>query len=83
MENWYRIQAALLAAVVCLALAIAVLLRSRHTVPPSRYALLAFNLVAWFVADSLVLGELVGETAGLALRGVIAAAMPGTAPRSW
>lgn len=76
MENWYRIQAALLAAVVCLALAIAVLLRSRHTVPPSRYALLAFNLVAWFVADSLVLGELVGETAGLALRGVIAAAMP-------
>lgn len=76
MENWYRIQAALLAAVVCLALAIAVLLRSRHTVPPSRYAVLAFNLVAWFVADSLVLGELIGETAGLALRGVVAAGMP-------
>ncbi len=76
MENWYRIQAALLAAVVCLALAIAVLLRGRPTVPPSRFATLALNLVAWFIADALVLGEIFYGTAGLALRGIFAAAMP-------
>lgn len=78
MENWYRIQAALLAAVVCLALAIAVLLRGRPTVPPSRFAMLAFNLVAWYVADALVLGEMVHGTAGLALRGILATALPGS-----
>lgn len=78
MENWYRIQAALLAAVVCLALAVAVLLRGRPTVPPSRFAALAFNLVAWFVADALVLGELLTDTTGLALRGLLAAALPAT-----
>jgi len=76
VENWYRIQAALLAAVVCLALAIAVLLRSRPTVPPSRFAALAFNLVAWFVADALVLGEILSDTSGLALRGILAAILP-------
>jgi len=76
MENWYRIQAALLAAVVCLALAIAVLLRSRPTVPPSRFAALALNLVAWFVADALVLGESLSDASGLALRGVLAAILP-------
>lgn len=65
-----------MAAVVCLALAIAVILRGRRTVPPSRFALLGFNLVAWFVADALVLGEIIGETSGLALRGVIAAGLP-------
>lgn len=78
MENWYRIQAALLAAVVCLALAVAVLLRGRPTVPPSRFAALGFNLVAWFVADALILGELVTDTTGLALRGMLAAAIPAT-----
>ncbi len=76
MENWYRIQAALLAAVVCLALAIAVLLRRSPTVPPSRFATLALNLVMWFVSDALVLGEIAGETTGLALRGMLAAALP-------
>lgn len=78
MENWYRIQAALLAAVVCLALGVAVLLRGRPTVPPSRFAALALNLVAWFVVDAIVLGELLATSSGLALRAITAGLLPST-----
>lgn len=76
MENWYRIQAALLAAVVCLALGVAVLLRNRPAVPPSRYAALAMNLFAWFVVDAIVLAELMGPRSGMALRGITAGFLP-------
>ncbi|MFO0744108.1 MAG: ATP-binding protein [Myxococcota bacterium] len=78
MENWYRIQAALLAAVVCTTLAIAVLLRSRRNLPSGRFATLAFNLVAWFVVDALMLSELIGVRTGSALSGIVAGAMPTT-----
>lgn len=76
MENWYRIQAALLAAVVCLALGVAVLLRSRPAVPPSRFAALALNLCAWFVVDAIVLAELMGPRSGIALRAITAGFLP-------
>ncbi len=78
MESWYRIQSALLAAIVCLALGVAVLLRSRPAVPPSRFAALALNLVAYFLFDAVVLAELVGDVAGLGLRALAAAALPST-----
>ncbi|MCC6620550.1 MAG: hypothetical protein IT385_04810 [Deltaproteobacteria bacterium] len=78
MENWYRIQAALLAAVVCTTLAVAVLLRGRRNLPSSRFAALALNLVAWFVVDALDLSELLGSRAGAALRGIVAGTLPTT-----
>jgi two-component system sensor histidine kinase HydH len=78
LESWYRIQSALLAAIVCLALGVAVLLRSRPAVPPSRFAALALNLVVYFLFDAVVLAELVGGVAGLALRGLAAGALPST-----
>lgn len=46
--------------------------------PPSRFAALALNLVAWFIVDALVLGELVGATAGLALRTITVAPLAST-----
>jgi signal transduction histidine kinase len=61
-----------------LALAVAVLLRGRPTVPPSRFAALALNLVAWFVLDALVLAELMTEASGLALQGIVAGFLPST-----
>lgn len=63
---------------MCLALAVAVLLRGRPTVPPSRFAALALNLVAWFVLDALVLAELMTEASGLALQGIVAGFLPST-----
>jgi len=78
LENWYRIQAALLAAVVCTTLAVAVLLRGRRNLPSGRFAALAFNLVAWFVLDALFLSELLGARAGAALRGIVAGTLPST-----
>ncbi|MBL8785717.1 MAG: hypothetical protein JNJ59_12485 [Deltaproteobacteria bacterium] len=61
-----------------MALAVAVLLRGRPTVPPSRFAALALNLVAWFVLDALVLAELMTEASGLALQGIVAGFLPST-----
>ena len=78
MENWYRIQAALVAAVVCMALAVAVLLRSRRNMPSGRYATLALNLMAWFVVDAVALSELVDPISGEALRGIVGGALPST-----
>jgi two-component system sensor histidine kinase HydH len=78
VENWYRIQAALLAAVVCLALGIAVLLRSRPAVPPSRFAALALNLCVWFVVDAIALAELMSISGGIALRAIAAGFLPMT-----
>lgn len=67
MENWYRIQAALLAAVVCGALGIAVMLRGRRQGEGRPFGMLALNFVAWFVVDALGLSELVSQvtTSGL------------------
>ena len=78
MENWYRIQAALLAAVVCTTLAVAVMLRARRNLPSGRFAALAFNIVAWFVLDALILSELVTPVSAAALRGIVAGFLPTT-----
>lgn len=78
MENWYRIQAALLAAIICAALAINVILRGRRHLPYRRYALLNLNLVAWFVGDALIVGEVVGATFAAGVRGGVAALVPTT-----
>jgi len=79
VENWYRIQAALLAAIICMALAINVLLRARRHPPYGRFAWLNLNLVAWFIVDVLILAELVVSVAlAGGLRGIVAAALPST-----
>jgi len=73
MENWYRIQAALLAAVVCGALGFAVMLRGRKHAEGWRFGLLAMNLVAWFVVDVLALSELVDTTSARGLQSLVGA----------
>jgi two-component system sensor histidine kinase HydH len=76
MENWYRIQAALLAAVVCAALGFAVMLRGRKQVEARRYGVLAMNLVAWLVVDALALSELLAGVAAYAVKALVGALMP-------
>jgi two-component system sensor histidine kinase HydH len=70
MESWYRIQAALLAAVVCGALGLAVMLRGRRRVEAMSYGGLALSLVGWFIVDAVRLGELLEEVPAAALRGL-------------
>ena len=77
MENWYRIQAALLAAIICTALAVNVLLRGRH-LPFRRYAWLSLNLVAWFVTDAVVVTDAAGDVLAFGARGLVAAFIPTT-----
>lgn len=79
MENWYRVQAALLAAIICAALAVNVLLRGRRNLPFRRYAWLGANLVALFIIDALDAAE--GLRAGVtitAMRGLAFSALPTT-----
>lgn len=78
MENWYRIQAALLAAIICTALAVNVLLRARRHLPFRRFAWLNMNLVAWFVTDAVVVTDAANEVVAFAARGIIAALVPTT-----
>ncbi len=60
MESWYRVQSALIAAIICGALAINVLLRGRQSVLWRRFAWFNLNLVAWFLVEALALSEALG-----------------------
>ncbi len=78
MENWYRIQAALLAAIICSALAANVLLRGRRHLVFRRFASLNLNLVAWFVVDAFVVAEAVSQTFEYGSRTLISGLVPAT-----
>ncbi|MGM0574162.1 MAG: ATP-binding protein [Myxococcota bacterium] len=78
MESWYRIQSALIAAIICFALATHVLLRERRNVLWRRFAWFNLNLVAWFLVDALALSEALGPRLGDSVRGVVASFLPAT-----
>ncbi|MFT7581590.1 MAG: two-component system sensor histidine kinase HydH [Myxococcota bacterium] len=78
MEHWYRIQAALLAAIICAALAVNVILRTRRNVVYARFAALSLNLVAWYLVDALAIGEALTASMAAGLRGVVGGLLPGT-----
>ena len=79
MENWYGIQSALLAAVICAALAVNVLLRGRRPVTYRRFALFNLNLVAWFLSAALSLSGALGPRWSVAVQGAMASLLPSTA----
>ena len=78
MENWYRIQAALIAAVICTALASHVMLKGWRLPVFRRFAWFNLNLVAWFLVDALALTEALGPRLGQGARGVVASLIPAT-----
>lgn len=78
MEDWYRIQAALLAAIICAALAIHVLLRAGRSRLFTRFAWFNLNLVAWFLVDALVVSEALGDRLGGGAQVVVAGLFPMT-----
>lgn len=79
MESWYRIQSALLAAIICAALAIHVLLSGRREHLMRRFAWFNLNLVAWFLVDALALSEVLGTRGAAGARGAVAAVLSYTA----
>jgi len=78
VENWYRIQAALIAAVICTALASHVMLKGWRLPVFRRFAWFNLNLVAWFLVDALALTEALGPRLGQGARGVVASLIPAT-----
>jgi two-component system sensor histidine kinase HydH len=79
VENWYRIQAALIAAVICTALASHVMLKGWRLPVFRRFAWFNLNLVAWFLVDALVLTEALGPRLGQGARSIVASLIPATA----
>ena len=78
MESWYRIQSGLIAAVICTALAVSVLLRRRRHLLHRRFAAFNFNLVAWFLVDALTLSEAISPRVGISARAMVASLLPAT-----
>jgi signal transduction histidine kinase len=78
VEDWYRIQSALLAAIVCAALAVNVLLSRERNRLLGWFALFNLNLVAWFLTDALVVSEALGVTWGHGAKGVVGGLIPAT-----
>lgn len=76
MENWYRIQSALLAAIICAALAIHLMLRGRRNRLFFRFAWFNLNLVAWFLVDAIAVSEVIGPRLALGAQGIVAGLMP-------
>ena len=78
MESWYQIQTGLIAAIICLALAINVLLRGHRDLLFRRFAWFNLNLVSWFLIDALTLAEALPTHVGLTSRSVVASLLPAT-----
>lgn len=78
MESWYRIQAALIAAIICAALAIGVFIQARRNPLFRRFAWFNLNLVAWFLVDALTLSEALGDVLGAGARSLVASLLPAT-----
>ncbi len=78
MENWYRIQSALLAAIICAALAIHVLLRGQRLPLFSRFAWFNLNLVTWFLVEALTVSEALGPRLAAGAQGLVGGMLPYT-----
>jgi two-component system sensor histidine kinase HydH len=78
VDGWYRVQSALIAAVICLALAIHVLIRARRNALWQRFAWFNFNLVVYFLVDALALSEALGPRMALSARAMVASLLPAT-----
>jgi nitrogen-specific signal transduction histidine kinase len=78
MESWYQIQTGLIAAIICLALAINVLIRGRGEALMRRFAWFNLNLVAWFLIDALTLAEALPVGVGSTGRAIVASLLPAT-----
>ena len=76
MDEWIRIQSALLAAVISSALAINILLRNRRNKLYVLYSTFNFNLVAWYLSDALYVYMGSGPDWLLKLRLLVAIAIP-------
>ena len=78
MESWYQIQTGLIAAIICMALAINVLLRGRENELFRRFAWFNMNLLSWFLIDALTLGEVLSADVGATGRALVASLLPAT-----
>ena len=78
MESWYQIQSGLIAAIICSALAVNVMLRGRRLLLFRRFAWFNLNLVAWFLVDALTLSEALSPRVGLTAKAVVASLLPAT-----
>ncbi len=78
MDSWYRIQSALIAAIICTALAVSVFIQARRNPLFRRFAWFNLNLVAWFLVDALTLSEALGTTLGAGARALVASLLPAT-----
>jgi nitrogen-specific signal transduction histidine kinase len=76
LENWYRIQSALLAAIICAALAIHVMLRGRRNRLFTRFAWFNLNLVAWFLVEALTVSEILRPGLASGAQGIVAGVIP-------
>jgi len=76
MENWIRIQSALLAAIISTALAVNILLRNRRNKLYVRYSLFNFNLVAWYLSDALLVYNDGGPDVLVKIRLLVALGIP-------
>lgn len=76
MENWYRVQSALLAAIICAALAVHVLLQAKRNKLFTRFAWFNLSLVGWFLADALAVSEVFGPKLALTGRSLTVGLIP-------
>ena len=76
LENWYRVQSALLAAIICAALAVHVLLQGRRNRLFYRFAGFNLSLVGWFLIDALAVSEVFGPRGAFTARSIAASVVP-------
>ena len=76
MENWYRIQSAVLAAIICATLAFNLLLSSRRSRLYFGFALFNLNLVGLFLVDALVMSGALGTRFGGLAFGCMVSLLP-------
>ncbi len=78
MENWYRIQSALLAAIICATLAFNLLLRSRRSRLYFGFAIFNLNFVGLFLVDALTVSETLSPNVGSLTLSVMVSLLPWT-----
>jgi two-component system sensor histidine kinase HydH len=78
VENWYRIQSALLAAIICATLAINLLLRGRRTKLYFGFAVFNLNFVGLFLVDVLAVSETLSPKVGSVVLSTMVSMLPWT-----
>jgi len=78
VENWYRIQSAVLAAIICATLAINLLLRGRRTKLYFGFAVFNLNFVGLFLVDALTVSETLSPKLGSTALSVMVSLLPWT-----